>query len=244
MIAVRIPQKTVLLAAAKADTTTGVIRTKAEIAIGTGIFMMSIGWMVGQNRRFAWDNQATRHAAWTISEKVLYNISLYQLAARQYVSFGICLRSGAIDNKRNQSMNELEVALWDYFDTSYLSMAGFPVVLSRKAWIIAINKTGLHFKSTNIRSSAVGFFFAEFSKRKEAYYGRGRSEFLPPLANTYYLVRWLGHGPEYDAWYHVDDLSDAKDLIEDFEKSATVAGPQQRRGRPPRGGGRRRLQRN
>lgn len=33
-----------------------------------------------------------------------------------------------------------------------------------------------------------------------------------------YLVRWKGYGPEYDRWYSLKDLTNAKELIEDYEK--------------------------
>jgi hypothetical protein len=32
-----------------------------------------------------------------------------------------------------------------------------------------------------------------------------------------YLVRWLEYGSEYDTWYNVKDLEDARDLVRDFE---------------------------
>jgi hypothetical protein len=34
---------------------------------------------------------------------------------------------------------------------------------------------------------------------------------------TEYLVRWLGWGPEYDAWYPTSKLDNARDLIRDYE---------------------------
>lgn len=38
--------------------------------------------------------------------------------------------------------------------------------------------------------------------------GRGRS--------TKYLVRWKGYEPEWDRWYNVKDLDNAKDLVSDY----------------------------
>lgn len=35
--------------------------------------------------------------------------------------------------------------------------------------------------------------------------------------STKYLVRWLGYGPEWDRWYNMKDLDNAKDLIQEYE---------------------------
>jgi hypothetical protein len=36
---------------------------------------------------------------------------------------------------------------------------------------------------------------------------------------TDYLVRWTGYGPEFDEWRRQDTLENAKEAIDDFEKS-------------------------
>ena len=37
-----------------------------------------------------------------------------------------------------------------------------------------------------------------------------------------YLVRWKGYGPEYDTWYRVKDLDNAKDLVEEYDRIAGI----------------------
>jgi hypothetical protein len=36
--------------------------------------------------------------------------------------------------------------------------------------------------------------------------------------NVEYLIRWKGYGPEYDQWYHTDNLDSCKELIEAYER--------------------------
>lgn len=33
-----------------------------------------------------------------------------------------------------------------------------------------------------------------------------------------YQVRWLGWGPEWDQWYDLDELGNAKELVEEYER--------------------------
>jgi hypothetical protein len=33
-----------------------------------------------------------------------------------------------------------------------------------------------------------------------------------------YQVRWLGWGPEWDQWYDLDKLGNAKELVEEYER--------------------------
>lgn len=42
---------------------------------------------------------------------------------------------------------------------------------------------------------------------------------------TQYLVRWRGYGPEWDKWFSVNNLDNAKDLIKDYEEAITSAAP-------------------
>ena len=43
---------------------------------------------------------------------------------------------------------------------------------------------------------------------------RGRGYF------TEYLVRWVGYGPEHDAWYNIKDLGSAMELVREFDREA------------------------
>ncbi|KAJ9191635.1 hypothetical protein DTO164E3_8743 [Paecilomyces variotii] len=42
---------------------------------------------------------------------------------------------------------------------------------------------------------------------------------------TNYLVRWKGWGPRYDAWYDINDLGDAKELVQEYENEVTGHSP-------------------
>ncbi len=41
---------------------------------------------------------------------------------------------------------------------------------------------------------------------------------------TEYLVRWQGYGPEYDTWYNIKDLDDAKELITECDQQYLASG--------------------
>ena len=51
-----------------------------------------------------------------------------------------------------------------------------------------------------------------------------------------YLACWKGYGAEWDRWYKTDELSNARDLINDYEKSRGQElpgeAPRKKRGRP------------
>jgi hypothetical protein len=61
-----------------------------------------------------------------------------------------------------------------------------------------------------------------------------------------YLVRWTGYGPEFDQWYPLSQLENAKDLIAEYEARiqgvvpaieipdaiAIILEPRRKRGRP------------
>ncbi|KAH8691845.1 hypothetical protein BGW36DRAFT_38886 [Talaromyces proteolyticus] len=37
--------------------------------------------------------------------------------------------------------------------------------------------------------------------------------------DTFYRVRWRGYSHEYDWWYHINDLDNAKDLVDEYERN-------------------------
>lgn len=56
---------------------------------------------------------------------------------------------------------------------------------------------------------------ALLGKRTTKRYGKSKNQ---------YLVRWKGYGPEWDEWYGEDELSNAKELVEDFDKAQVARG--------------------
>ncbi|KAL8915051.1 MAG: hypothetical protein Q9171_000491 [Xanthocarpia ochracea] len=41
--------------------------------------------------------------------------------------------------------------------------------------------------------------------------------------STEYLVPWKGYGPEFDQWYNVKDLENARGLVDEYEQQMTAA---------------------
>ncbi len=88
----------------------------------------------------------------------------------------------------------------------------FSIAQLESAFDLAIN---FYERSRLMHSSSISDFKNEYEierllnkrtiKREQEYF-------------TEYLMRWLSYDSEFDRWYNIKDLSNAKDLVSDYEK--------------------------